>query len=152
MPVVPPDPASTLYLIDGHAQIFRAYYAIRGGMSSSVTGEPTHASFAFAGMLLKFFEVFKPRYAVMAIDTPGKTFRDELFADYKANREAPPDDFAVQIPRIFDMTRLFGIPILGQTGAYADEPQVPEQIECRAREHQPRAQGKHEQLPACRAC
>ncbi len=116
-----PDPDRTLYLIDGHAQIFRAYYAIRGGMTSSVTGEPTNASFAFAGMLLKFFEELRPRYAVMAIDTPGKTFRDDMYAEYKANRESPPDDFAVQIPRIFDMTRLFGIPIVGDDNAEADD-------------------------------
>ena len=44
-------PVETLYLIDGHAQIFRAYYAIRGGLRSAVTGEPTHAVFGFTGML-----------------------------------------------------------------------------------------------------
>lgn len=115
------EPQKTLYLIDGHAQIFRAYFAIRGGMSSPVTGEPTHAVFAFAGMLLKLFEQFRPEYAAMVIDTPGKTFRDELYAEYKKNREPPPDDFAPQVERIFQMTRFFGIPIIGQTGAEADD-------------------------------
>lgn len=111
----------TLYLIDGHAQIFRAYFAIRNGMNSPVTGEPTHAVFAFAGMLIKLFEQFHPTYVVMTIDTPGKTFRDEMFPEYKATREAAPEDLAPQIQRIFEMTKLFGIPILGQTGAEADD-------------------------------
>ncbi|MFP4144077.1 MAG: DNA polymerase I [Phycisphaeraceae bacterium] len=111
----------TLYLIDGHAQIFRAYYAIRGGMNSPVTGEPTNASFAFAGMLLKLMEQFHPHYAAMAIDSPGGTFRDEIYPDYKAQRDAPPEDFSAQVPRILEMTRLFGIPVLGKEGAEADD-------------------------------
>ena len=60
----------TFYLIDGHAQIFRAYYAIRGGMSSPITGEPTHAVYGFAGMLLKLFEQYQPSYVAMAVDMP----------------------------------------------------------------------------------
>ena len=113
--------ANTLYLIDGHAQIFRAYYAIRGGMSSPVTGEPTQAVFGFAGMLLKLLEQFRPSYVVVAIDLPGKTFRDELYDQYKANREPPPEDFGPQVDRILQMTRLFGIPIISQEGAEADD-------------------------------
>ncbi|MEX2672037.1 MAG: DNA polymerase I [Phycisphaeraceae bacterium] len=114
-------PANTLYLIDGHAQIFRAYYAIRSSMTSPVTGEPTNAVFAFTGMLLKLFDQFHPQYVAMAIDSPGKTFRDELYEDYKAQREAPPEDFAQQIPRILEITSLFGIPVLEQSGAEADD-------------------------------
>src|ERR1041385_3231045 len=71
----------TLYLIDAYAQIFRAYYAIRGGMRSPVTSEPTHAVFGFTGMLLKLFNVFHPHYVAVAVDAPGKTFRDEMFAE-----------------------------------------------------------------------
>ncbi len=111
----------TIYLIDGHAQIYRAYFAIRGGMSSPVTGEPTQAVFAFAGMLLKLLVEHKPHAVVMAIDLPGKTFRDEMYSEYKANREPPPDDFFPQEQRIFEMTRLFGIPIVGVEGAEADD-------------------------------
>jgi len=116
-----PGKKETFYLIDGHAQIFRAYYAIRGGMSSPITGEPTHAVYGFSGMLLKLFEQYRPTYVAMAVDMPGKTFRDEMFADYKANREPPPDDFHPQVERIFEMTRMFGIPILGVAGAEADD-------------------------------
>ncbi len=110
-----------LYLIDGHAQMFRSFYAIRNEMTSPVTGEPTNATFAFTGMLIKLFDQFHPRYAVMAIDTPGRTFREELYSDYKANREAPPETFEKQIPRMLEITEQFGIPVIGRTGAEADD-------------------------------
>ena len=116
-----PSVCETLYLIDGHAQIFRAYYAIRSPMISPVTGEPTNASFAFTGMMLKLFEQFHPHYVVMAIDSPGKTFRDDLYPDYKANRDKPPEELVAQIERIFEITRLFGVPLVGQPGAEADD-------------------------------
>lgn len=110
-----------LYLIDGHAQIFRAYYAIRGGMTSPVTGEATHAVFGFAAMLVKLFDQYRPSHVIMAVDMPGKTFRDEIYEHYKANREAPPDDFSSQVERIIEMAGLFGIPVIGVTGAEADD-------------------------------
>src|SRR5437899_3760036 len=77
----------TLYLIDAYAQIFRAYYAIRGGMHSPVTSEPTHAVFGFTGMLLKLFSQFHPHYVVVAIDAPGRTFRDDLYGSYADLRQ-----------------------------------------------------------------
>jgi DNA polymerase-1 len=78
-----------LYLIDGYAQIFRAYYAIRNGMNSPVTSEPTHAVFGFTGMLLKLFAQFKPHYVVVAIDAPGRTFRDDLYSLYAELQRQP---------------------------------------------------------------
>lgn len=111
----------TLYLIDGHAQIFRAYYAIRGGMRSPVTSEPTHAVFGFAGMLLKLLSQLQPHYVVVAFDAPGKTFRDDLFSEYKATRRATPEDLVAQVPRVLEMTELFGIPVIGQPGLEADD-------------------------------
>lgn len=76
----------TLYLIDAYAQIFRAYYAIRGGMRSQITGEPTQAVFGFTAMLLKLMAHFKPHYVVVAIDSPGPTFRDEIYLGYQQLR------------------------------------------------------------------
>jgi DNA polymerase I len=111
----------TLYLIDGHAQIFRAYYAIRGGMRSPVTGEPTHAVFGFAGMLLKLLTQFRPHYVIVAADAAGKTFRDDLYDQYKGTRQATPDDLVAQVPRIFEMTELFGIPVIAVPGLEADD-------------------------------
>ena len=88
--------SKTIYIIDGHAQIFRAYFAIRGGMNSPTTGEPTHAVFGMAGMMLKLLGQVKPDLVVMAIDTKGPTFRDEIYAEYKANREKTPEDLIKQ--------------------------------------------------------
>lgn len=113
--------SNTLYLIDGHAQMFRAYFAIRGGMTSPVTGEPTNALFAFTGMLIKMFKDCKPPYAAMVIDPKGKTFRDEFYAEYKANRDEAPEDFVAQIPRMFELAQLFGLPILEAPGYEADD-------------------------------
>lgn len=78
-----------LYLIDGYAQIFRAYYAIRNGMNSPITSEPTHAVFGFTGMLLKLFSQFKPHYVVVAVDAPGPTFRDDLYRLYAELQQRP---------------------------------------------------------------
>lgn len=111
----------TLYLIDGHAQIFRAYYAIRGGMHSPVTGEPTHAVFGFTAMLLKLLSQQRPDYLAVVVDAPGKTFREELYPDYKANRAPAPDDLCAQIPRVLELVQRFGIPVISCPGVEADD-------------------------------
>src|SRR5579859_5137437 len=115
----------TLYLIDGYAQIFRAYYAIRGGMHSPVTSEPTHAVFGFTGMLLKLFEQFQPHYVVVAIDAPGRTFRDDLYTLYPELRQsggAPLEPGAPTLER-FVMPELVlieaGTPPTTEEGRYA---------------------------------
>ena len=72
----------TLYIIDGYAQIFRAYYAIRTPMQSPNTGEPTNAVFGFTGMLLKLLALHQPDYVIVALDAPGRTFRDDLYRQY----------------------------------------------------------------------
>ncbi|MCZ6836489.1 MAG: DNA polymerase I, partial [Planctomycetota bacterium] len=112
-----------LYLIDGHAQFFRAYYAIRSGMSSPVTQEPTNLTFGFTSMLLKLLREDKPDYLVVAIDVSGdqETFRSELYPEYKANRDKAPDDFHPQVERCLDVLSQMGIPVLGQAGVEADD-------------------------------
>ena len=111
----------TLYIIDTHAEIFRAYYAIRGGLTSSVTGEPTHAVFGFAGTLIRILSELQAKYVVAAIDTPGDTFRNELYSEYKANRSPAPDDLVTQIHRILQLLDVFGIPTLGKPELEADD-------------------------------
>ena len=111
----------TLYIIDTHAEIFRAYYAIRGGLTSSVTGEPTHAVFGFAGTLIRILSELQAKYVVAAIDTPGDTFRNELYSEYKANRSPAPDDLVTQIHRILQLLDAFGIPTLGKPELEADD-------------------------------
>jgi DNA polymerase-1 len=111
----------TLYIIDGYAQIFRAYYAIRNGLRSPVTSEPTHAVYGFTAMLLKLLGTLKPDYVLVALDAPGNTFRDDIYADYKGTRNQTPDDLIVQIPRVKEMITYFGIPTIGVPGLEADD-------------------------------
>jgi DNA polymerase-1 len=109
----------TLYLIDGTAYIHRAYHAIRGLSNSK--GLPTNATFGFTRMLLKLIEDRNPQYAGMFFDAKGPTFRHEMFAEYKANRPPMPDDMAVQIPYIKEITVAFQFPIIELQGFEADD-------------------------------
>ncbi|MEQ9459458.1 MAG: DNA polymerase I [Phycisphaeraceae bacterium] len=121
MVTTPTDPSKTIYLIDGHAQIFRSFFAIRSAMTSPVTGEPTNATFGFVGMLIKLFQQCTPSQVVLAVDSKGDTFRHELYQQYKGTRDAPPQELPAQIPRILELSKLFGIPVLAKVGAEADD-------------------------------
>ncbi|MFK7960649.1 MAG: DNA polymerase I [Phycisphaerales bacterium] len=123
MPAAQDAARPTLYLIDGHAQFFRAYYAIRGGMSSPVTGEPTNLTFGFVGMLIKLLREHRPDYLAVAIDVGGdrETFRSELYPEYKANRESAPEDFHPQVERCLEILKRMAVPVIGEAGVEADD-------------------------------
>lgn len=72
----------TFYLIDGYAAIFRAYFAIRRPLYSPVTGEPTQAVLVFINMLVKLYTTLGPDYVAVALDAPGRTFRDDIYEEY----------------------------------------------------------------------
>jgi len=118
----------TLYLIDGYAQFFRAYHAIRTPMTSPVTKEPTNMTFGFIGMLLKLLRGEgkvggKPAYVALVLDVSGDrgTFRSQLYPDYKAHRPPPPEDLRPQVDRCLAVLREVGVPILGSEGYEADD-------------------------------
>ena len=113
----------TLYLIDGHAQFFRAYHAIRTRMTSPVTQEPTNATFGFVGMILKLLRTLGPDYLAVAIDVSGdtQTFRSALYPAYKANRDAPPEDLFPQVDRCVALLKEMGVPVIGIEGFEADD-------------------------------
>lgn len=115
---------STLYLIDGHALAYRTFFALTSGGGSNrwqtSTGEPTAGIFGFARVLMNILEQDKPDYIAVAFDT-GKTFRDEMFPDYKATRAKMPDDLRGQIERIRQMVDAFNIPRLEMEGYEADD-------------------------------
>ncbi len=118
----------TLYLIDGYAQFFRAYHAIRTPMSSPVTKEPTNMSFGFIGMLLKLLRGEgklggTPDYIAVTIDVSDDrgTFRSTLYPDYKAHRPPPPDDLFPQIDRCLETLKAVGVPIIGAATFEADD-------------------------------
>lgn len=114
----------TLYLIDGHALAYRAYFALTRGATgsgfSTSSGEPTAGVYGFASVLLKILDQERPDYLAVAFDT-GKTFRDELFSEYKGTREKMPDDLRSQIKRIRQLVDAFNIPRLEVDGYEADD-------------------------------
>ena len=114
----------TLYLIDGHALAYRMYFALTAGSTSqrwqTSTGEPTAGTYGFVRELLRIFEQEKPDYLAVAFDT-GKTFRDEIFPEYKATRAKMPDDLRLQIERIRQVVDAFNIPRLEMEGFEADD-------------------------------
>src|SRR5215208_1264622 len=115
---------STLYLIDGHALAYRMYFALTAGGSSTrwqtSKGEPTAGIYGFARELIRIIEQEKPEYIAVAVDV-GKTFRDEIFPEYKGTREKMPDDLRPQIGRIRTMIDAFNIPRLEMEGYEADD-------------------------------
>ena len=110
---------STLYLIDGHSLTFKAYYAIRGLTSPS--GQSTGAVYGFLRMLLKYFDEWQPQWFAVVFDTGKPTFRSELYPQYKANREAPPEDFGQQMEWIYRLLRAMGIAVFDKVGYEADD-------------------------------
>jgi len=112
----------SFYIIDGHAQIYRAYFAPFRELNSP-TGEPTRATFVFTQMLLNLVENRKPDYLAMVIDDASETalFRKEIWPAYKANRKARPDDFNPQEERILRIVRDAGVPIFVKPGFEADD-------------------------------
>lgn len=118
----------TLYLIDGYAQFFRAYHAIRTPMTSPVTKEPTNLTFGFVGMMLKLLRGQgkmggRPDYIAVAIDVSGdkQTFRSTLYPDYKAHRPPAPPDLFPQVQRCLRTLDALGVPVLGAEGFEADD-------------------------------
>ncbi|MGD9306849.1 MAG: DNA polymerase I [Desulfobacterales bacterium] len=108
-----------IYLIDGTAYIYRAYHAIRSLSNSK--GLPTNAIFGFTRILIKLMEDRNPQFAAMFFDAKGPTFRHELYPQYKANRPPMPEDLAVQIPYIKNVTAAYNLPIIELQGFEADD-------------------------------
>lgn len=113
------DPLRTLYLIDGHSQVFKAYHAIRQLSTSS--GIPTNAVYGFLQILHKLLRTRDPQYLAVVFDSGGPTFRHEMYNEYKANRAAAPDDFSQQMGYIVRILEGLRIPILRQPGLEADD-------------------------------
>jgi DNA polymerase-1 len=110
-----------IFLIDGSSQMYRAYHAMRGGGLSNQEGSTTHAVYLFVTMLRKLMADQSPAYIAASFDLRGKTFRDEIVSDYKANRAAMPDDLAEQIAWVHEACEAMGVPILTSPGYEADD-------------------------------
>jgi DNA polymerase-1 len=112
-----------IYLLDGHALAYRAYFALTKGSSSAFTthaGEPTAGVFGFTSILLRILEQDHPDYLAATFDT-GKTFRDALYPQYKGTRAKMPEDLRPQMERIRQIVDAFNIPRLEKDGYEADD-------------------------------
>lgn len=111
--------ASRVYLVDGSSYVHRAFHAIPH--LSSPSGMPTNAAYGFTNMLLKLLAEAHPTHVGVVFDAPGPTFRDEIYADYKATRPALSEDLAPQIPVIHEVVEKLGIAALCEPGVEADD-------------------------------
>ena len=109
----------TVYLIDGSAQLHRAYFAIKG--LATTRGLPTNAVYGFTTMLRKLYEDEEPEWVGISFDLPGATFRHEQYTEYKATRRRMDDDLAVQLPYVSRVCEVFGLPRLDVAGFEADD-------------------------------
>ncbi|MCB9867735.1 MAG: DNA polymerase I [Phycisphaerales bacterium] len=113
--------AKTFYVIDGHAQIYRSYYAPFRPLTSPA-GEPTRATYVFFSSLFNLLRERKPDYLAMVLDAGDETvFRCDIYPEYKAHRDPPPEDLPPQADRIVQIMRLLGVPVFCQQGFEADD-------------------------------
>jgi DNA polymerase-1 len=109
----------TLVLVDGSSYLYRAFHALPPLTNSK--GEPTGAVLGVLNMLLKLVKEQDPALIGVVFDAPGRTFRDDLFAEYKAHRPPMPDDLRAQVTPLIDAVQALGLPLLRIEGVEADD-------------------------------
>ncbi|MBN8264292.1 MAG: DNA polymerase I [Xanthomonadales bacterium] len=107
-----------LVLIDGSSYLYRAFHALPP--LSNAAGEPTGALFGVVNMLRGHLKE-KPEYIAFVVDAPGRTFRDDLYPEYKANRPPMPDELRAQVEPMMEIVSALGIPIIREAGVEADD-------------------------------
>ena len=110
-----------LFIIDGMAQIYRAHFAMITNPLTTKDGKHTSVIYGFLNMLFKIIRDEKPDYLVIAMDSKSKTFRHDLFADYKANRQKMPDEISYQIPILKEIINYLGVELIEKPGYEADD-------------------------------
>ena len=98
-----------LLLIDGHSMAYRAFFALPAENFTTASGQHTNAIYGFATMLISLLKEEKPTHIAVAFDVSRKTFRTEIFPDYKANRAKTPDEFRSQMSYLHELVASFGI-------------------------------------------
>ncbi len=107
------------FLVDGTNLLYRAYHALHSLQTSR--GQPTHAVYGFLSMVFRILREHAPEGLAVVFDPPGPSHRHDLYPEYKANREATPDDLRSQIPFVHRAVRALGIPLLMVEGVEADD-------------------------------
>jgi DNA polymerase-1 len=115
-------PDKEIILIDGSSFLFRAYHALgsQGGLSTR-DGQPTHAVFGVVNMLKSLIKECQPGHIAMIMDAKGKTFRHDMYKEYKANRPPMPDDLRVQLDYVLKIVPALGLPLVSIPGVEADD-------------------------------
>ncbi len=108
-----------LILVDGSSYLYRAYHAFPPLTNSA--GEPTGAMYGVLNMLRSLLLQYQPSHVAVVFDAKGKTFRDDLFAEYKSHRPPMPDDLRAQIEPLHSMVKAMGLPLLVTPGVEADD-------------------------------
>src|SRR5690554_1189188 len=111
----------TLYIIDGYGLIYRSYFAFINNPLRDMEGNNVSALFGFFNSLLMVQREYNPDFLVVAMDTAAPTFRHELYSQYKANREAAPQDLHAQVPLIEKILEAANIPRIALEGWEADD-------------------------------
>jgi DNA polymerase I len=114
------NPAGEILLIDGYSLAFRAFFALPESISRA-DGMPTNALYGLAAMTIKVIEEEKPSRVIVAWDPPGKTFRDEVYPEYKAGRRETPEGFRAQSPHFRPLMEAFGAVNVEKEGFEADD-------------------------------
>ncbi|VAW40271.1 DNA polymerase I [hydrothermal vent metagenome] len=114
-------PTKTLYLVDGSAYLYRAYFVPALQRLSNDKGEPTGMIYGVINMINRMLNEYKPEYMAVVFDAPGKTFRHDMYEQYKATRPPMPDDLRSQIQPTKDIITALGIPLLEKKGVEADD-------------------------------
>ena len=109
----------SLILVDGSSYLYRAFHAMPSFNNSK--GFPTGAIYGVVNMLRKLLSDYNPEHIAVVFDAKGKTFRDDLYTPYKANRSEMPSDLVLQIEPIHQVVRALGLPILMIEGVEADD-------------------------------
>ena len=110
-----------LFLLDAYALIYRAHFAFTKTPRINSKGHNTSVPFGFTNTLLEVLQKQKPTHIGVAFDTAAPTFRDEIFEEYKANRQEMPEDIRYGVPKVKEILRAFNIPILEMDGYEADD-------------------------------
>src|SRR3989454_909177 len=108
-----------LYLIDGSGYVYRAFHALPG--LGTTRGVPTNAAYGFTNMLAKLLREERPRHVAVVFDAPGGTFRDGLYADYKATRAPMPDELRPQLGYVRKIVAALRLPVVEIAGVEADD-------------------------------
>ena len=114
-------PNNTLYLVDGSSYLFRAFFVPNLRRLASKAGHPTGVMYGVTNMLQRMLDEYDPEHMVVVFDAKGKTFRHDMYEDYKANRPPMPDELRMQLQPTKDLIKAMGIPMLEIPHVEADD-------------------------------